>query len=118
MRVMTLGTSSRYPRVRLVAGDIFLIMAVKAELHRFRGKEKGETGAMGIVAYLASTGGDRAVNMLLIRRDNVAVKTEFLDRQYQGVRPSLMAAYTQLGRVRAVLPICRSRHARICVVIT
>jgi len=102
MRVMTAGTSFGYPSVHPVTGHIFLFMAVETELLRFRNEEKGETGAMGLVAYSTSAGGDRAVNILLVHLDSVTVQAEFLNRQYQHVRTSLMAADAKLGRVWTV----------------
>ncbi len=75
MSVMTLGTFSSYPCVRLIAGHILLIVAVKTELPRFRNQQKGEPGAMGIMAYLTPARGDRTVYILLVSLDDMAFIT-------------------------------------------
>lgn len=115
MSVMTLGTFSRYPSVYLVTGYILLIVTAKTDLPRFRNQQKGEPGAMGIMAYLTSAGGDGTVYIFLVSLDDMAVITEFLNLQYQDVRPSLVACDAELRGIRSVLLICRSSHGQIGV---
>jgi len=75
----------------LVLRDIFFSVASETESAGIGYKQVGETGAVRVMAYLASASSNRAVNIFLIKLNDMAFKAELLDRQYKGVCPSLMA---------------------------